>query len=438
MFWTDGGSVGSSGLWGLEPSGGEIRELEIPPTYWEADGQEMEIDVLMRSEAHKLDEAPTYLVGKRQVIGNNVPERFEEKARHLEGLIDGSVIPNDEDPNDTDPEESLRRLEVAKKVFGDVKSPSNARARKLPTQPNKTHQRVASFDQEPSTPTFQNLALGHIKLLADEDEFEVESFFGGIQVQTSNCSFCRYACDFGIWNEKMILLEDASGVFCDGCNRSCEHVSDDPKCGDYPLTDTGYPFTPDSHQICGIPSSGLTLRTESARQQLKQIAKTYVRSVPGRHNMCSQIDEKDISPYQGLHFCRGNPWKQVDLAKVVICKGCKEEKLSIIKHQRHREFTRFDKVETVDPFGKVVYEAKQKRCMVCTGLATVKCKDCPLRFCDTCEICLRSLGESNVWNWKIYSNWCVGKGWLDNLLYYYNRSHLRNDTFILRGDGGGF
>jgi hypothetical protein len=36
------------------------------------------------------------------------------------------------------------------------------------------------------------------------------------------------------------------------------------------------------------------------------------------------------------------------------------------------------------------------------------------------------------------TNCVIGKGWLDNLFYIYNRSHLRNDAFILRGDGGGF
>jgi hypothetical protein len=125
---------------------------------------------------------------------------------------------------------------------------------------------------------------------------------------------------------------------------------------------------------------------------LKHITKKYERSIPAPHNMISQIDGKNIEAYQGLHFCRGNPWKQVDLAKVVICRYCKEEKLSIIKH-RHLHFAKNVEEPETDAYGNLVYDPKQKRCMVCTGLATEKCEGCPLRLCDTCEVYLRSLGK---------------------------------------------
>jgi hypothetical protein len=264
---------------------------------------------------------------------------------------------------------------------------SNRSASGLPRQPEISHRRVFSGDRQPQTPTFQDLALGHIKLLAERDEFEVHRFSGGIEVKMPNCSFCLYACDYGISNEGMCLPEDASGVFCDGCNRGCEQYRDIRY--DYPLTDSPYPF-----ERWGYLSvqNGKALRETSEKQKLKQVAKTYERSIPAPHNTNSQIDGKDISAYQGLHFCRGNPWKQVDLAKVVICKGCKEEKLDIIKH-RHKDFSRIVEEAEVDAFGRVIYHPKQKRCMVCTGLATEKCEGCPLRLCSTCEVYLRTLGE---------------------------------------------
>ncbi|PSS08546.1 hypothetical protein M430DRAFT_186647 [Amorphotheca resinae ATCC 22711] len=65
---------------------------------------------------------------------------------------------------------------------------------------------------------------------------------------------------------------------------------------------------------------------------------------------------------------------------------------------------------------------ENSRCMVCPSSATEVCVACPLRLCSRCEVLLR--------------NMC--KGYLNNLFYYYERDHLRNDAFLLRSDGGGF
>ena len=101
---------------------------------------------------------------------------------------------------------------------------------------------------------------------------------------------------------------------------------------------------------------------------------------------------------------------------------CGKEKLQIIKHARHEDFADIEETTVGDGKGGVRREPKQRRCMVCTQRAEEKCKGCPLRLCINCRVCLK------------YN--C--KGWLDNLFYHYGREHIRNDAFLLRGDGGGF
>ncbi|EPE30709.1 hypothetical protein GLAREA_03676 [Glarea lozoyensis ATCC 20868] len=354
------------------------------------------------------EEVSVYVPTVREI---DVARRMDERERDLEVVLRGSVVSRKRGLNDDDdPQESLRLLKVAKKVF--AKSVTDQ-----PVQPPvATHRRELSGSHR-LTPTFQDLALGHIRVLAADQEFEIEKF-GVFVAQTPNCSFCLYACNYGISNAKMCLPADASGVFCETCYASCDNFRE-ATFRKPPLTDTPYIYKDFWKEHCA--ATGIPLKETVIEQGLKQIARTYQLSKPAPHNTTSQIDKQDIEPFHGLHFCRGNPWTQVDLKKVMICRPCVEEKLTIIKH-RHTQFIRIEVSPEKDGFGNVVWDPKQKQCMVCPGLATEKCKSCPLRLCDVCEVYLRRLG----------------KGWLDNLFYHYNRSHLRNDAFILRGDGGGF
>jgi len=99
-----------------------------------------------------------------------------------------------------------------------------------------------------------------------------------------------------------------------------------------------------------------------------------------------------ISPkYQKLLFCRGCPWRQIDITKARICEGCKAEKLKIILHKHlifrplHRGVD-FERGEGVG-HGQLA-DTKSRTCMVCTGLATDKCTDCPLKLCTHCHVTL--------------------------------------------------
>lgn len=65
--------------------------------------------------------------------------------------------------------------------------------------------------------------------------------------------------------------------------------------------------------------------------------------------------------------------------------------------------------------------AADRRCMICTNHAISICESCPLKVCATCEVVIG-----------------VKKGRLDMLVYHFERTHVRNDAFLLRSDGGGY
>jgi hypothetical protein len=112
---------------------------------------------------------------------------------------------------------------------------------------------------------------------------------------------------------------------------------------------------------------------------------------PGVQRSASQSDSRKITQVQQLLFCRGCPWRQIDIKKARICEGCKAEKLAIIKH-RHMKFFSLNEHSGVDlGRGKGIGHGQlanthKRTCMVCPGLATAKCQDCPLRVCTDCQV----------------------------------------------------
>ena len=112
---------------------------------------------------------------------------------------------------------------------------------------------------------------------------------------------------------------------------------------------------------------------------------------PGVQRSASQSDSRNITQVQQLLFCRGCPWRQIDIKKARICEGCKAEKLAIIKH-RHTKFFSLNESSGVDlGRGKGIGHGQlanthKRTCMVCPGLAAGKCQDCPLRVCTDCQV----------------------------------------------------
>jgi hypothetical protein len=136
---------------------------------------------------------------------------------------------------------------------------------------------------------------------------------------------------------------------------------------------------------------------------------------------------KPIISGPGVLFCRGCPWRQIDVNKAYICTPCRNTKLGIIAH-RHYTFTLLSSLRIpengyfTNGDEKNVAGRKQRQCMICPSHAVWKCDGCELRACESCEVLL--VGQ------------CKGK--VETLLMVNSRYHYRNDAFLLRADGGGY
>lgn len=96
------------------------------------------------------------------------------------------------------------------------------------------------------------------------------------------------------------------------------------------------------------------------------------------------LGNQDITQFWRPLFCSRCPWRQVDVKLAKICPSCREEKLAILKH-RHRAWTPFYNRMYADA-GKPTPRHKQGNCMICTGLARMKCSGCPLVICVNCSV----------------------------------------------------
>lgn len=287
-----------------------------------------------------------------------------------------------------------------------------------------------------SRPEFQNLALSKIKL-ANYGAYGPELAAGGSskgkEKETTSgavlpCTFCTFPCDWGISDERVLLPEEASAGTCHECSEA-------------------------NSSFFAEWSTVMERRTDTTSRHYLERAKYQVahsgeKAAPAQGNkVYSAIDGADITKFMGPMFCKSCPWRQINIAQVRICDIHRKEKFAIIKHHRHQEFRQIAHAMPGDAFSaedirnmnmnvaeyavrgdRARHEelnanfTKNRRCMMCTGLATEVCVGCPLRMCSTCSVQLKN----------------ICKGYLDNLFYHYERHHLRNDAFLLRSDGGGF
>jgi hypothetical protein len=335
-------------------------------------------------------------------------------------------------------EEDIRRSAAASSIMNSL---MDERAK---TEKTKAKGKASTNPQTQrnyqSQPEFQTLALGKVKMARPKDVVHLShrpsssdsSAKGGGDIKvsstTSGCTFCLYACDWGVSDESIRLPKEASAGWC-------------PECGD-PNTGSFFEAWTTIMESRGDQAS--TDAVEKARSQPVH----STEKVPHQgQKVYSAIDGTDITKFMGPIFCKSCPWGQIDATKARICEAHRNEKFAIIKHHHHQEFRNISHSMPEDIFpaqqarGMNMNDVEDmvrvdaikhdelnskykdnKRCMMCTGTATSVCVGCPLRLCSTCKVLLRN----------------ICKGYLDNLFYHFERHHLRNDAFLLRSDGGGF
>ncbi|KUJ08880.1 uncharacterized protein LY89DRAFT_741710 [Mollisia scopiformis] len=183
------------------------------------------------------------------------------------------------------------------------------------------------------------------------------------------------------------------------------------------------PLTGETFNCIYIPASPTPSQQDSfgaPTPQLKNGPFPEVAPQPRRRRATlSAIDGMDISEHTTPGFCRANPYRQVDVLKAKICGNCRYEKFKICEHRHLSWKLMIEKNPARDTGDKY---RRHRSCMVCPGQAMYTCAGCPLRLCPDCQ----TLMETQC------------KGWLNNLFYFYGRTHLRNDAFLLRSDGFGY
>jgi len=280
-------------------------------------------------------------------------------------------------------------------------------------------------------PEFKDLALGKIKMAKTDgvpgsDGNGISGKGKAKQTEVSDaangCTFCLHGCDWGVSNDTVLLPEGSSSGWCAACGN------------------------PDQGEFFDLWGTIMESRGEPVDREVLKKTDRAEGAADGK-KVYSLIDGRDITKFQGPMFCKSCPWRQIDPAKTRICGAHRDEKFAVVKHHRHLQFRGTGYANPEDSFSaqqarrmnmndvedmvredlvkQAWLDAKFKensRCMVCPSSATEVCVACPLRLCSRCEVLLR--------------NMC--KGYLNNLFYYYERDHLRNDAFLLRSDGGGF
>lgn len=157
--------------------------------------------------------------------------------------------------------------------------------------------------------------------------------------ETEDCTFCTWGCDYGVSNEYFLHPVDAANDYCGNY-----HVGSNTFIEEWVnvITTEGHNHNRISHE-----------RLEELRKMPKTVLEEgpprpkYILSNPceelllmiHRNIAKSKYDGRDISRFQGVHFCKGSVYRQVDVKKARICEDCRKEKFDIMKH-RHGESMR--------------------------------------------------------------------------------------------------
>jgi predicted Zn-ribbon and HTH transcriptional regulator len=255
------------------------------------------------------------------------------------------------------------------------------------------------------------------------------------ELEARGCHFCVFKSDWGVRDNGVLLERENAHGFCS---------DDDPNGGEFMAV---WNELMDAHAFEGSEREQKEQKEKMDRvKHLDNLLLLGAENAAGgaTQKTFSKIDGADITRFMRPMFCQDCPWTQADVKKARICSDCRREKLMIIAHGCHKKFLPIGIIDAADfrpaevPFDERYRDLEtfdglldptwldrnegDKRCMLCANLAGSVCASCPLKLCDSCEVVLVH----------------EGKGWLDNLFYYYEHAHLRNDAFLLRSDGGGF
>jgi hypothetical protein len=352
--------------------------------------------------------ASMHLTDNAQALANNGGDDQDARRSSLAASIMDSLV------SERTKADISKRKENGKGKERATASQQNQQSRQ-PQQPQQTQRGQGNqSNSKPLRPGLKDLALAKLKVGKVSPAGE------------PTCTFCRYECDWGISNSNFCLDAEASTGWCQECSN--------PNMGSF------------FEEFTSILESR---DDEASRAALEKMNEPVQSKATPQHGprVYSSIDGNEITKFMGPMFCKSCPWGQVDIWKVRICSNHRNEKFAIVKHHRHQEFRQIgyampddllsaDKIPGMnmnDAEDRVRADviktreinasySKNKRCMMCTGLATDVCVGCPLLLCSTCSTILKN----------------ICKGYLDNLFYHYERHHIRNDAFLLRSDGGGF
>ncbi|KAL3423469.1 hypothetical protein PVAG01_05216 [Phlyctema vagabunda] len=239
----------------------------------------------------------------------------------------------------------------------------------------------------PPSPDYRFLALGKIRKAKDNGE---------------DCNFCNSQTNYGNSDQRLWLPQTNAYSYCGECR-------DEPCEGTAWLVSTEkghnkYHFENELSSVVAarVASESSFLLPSDADLGPRQPLMRYI-----------QGEDRDMSKYSYPQLCRSCPWSQLNITLLKMCRGCREEKMKIIKHKTH---------QCTVPYYQIDPLPTDRRCHVCTNMAEFGCKSCPLLVCIGCS--------------SILENMC--KNQLTMLFYVFKKTHIRNDAFILRDDGAGF
>lgn len=205
------------------------------------------------------------------------------------------------------------------------------------------------------------------------------------------CTFCQYDCDYGISDEQVWLPLSASSGYCVDCHKARDTFYDEWTISPNKEFESKV-HAMEIDRLTNVPPlKGIDQGNAARGSQNDTKPQRPLRQTK------SLIDGRDTTRFQPPLFCRGCPWRQIDVRKVRICADCQEDKFLIIRH-RHETFVPVIELDTkklqeerVTIFvqeARTTIEPRMKRCMVCTGYVTHICDGCPLRVCATCHTLL--------------------------------------------------
>ena len=242
----------------------------------------------------------------------DLAEKFAKKHDHLADIFYGapSADPNRLDPNDDSRiGQSLWLSETAMEVIKNLPSVAIGQSASYPDGPHgeaanrpRGLSSACHFRYDPKYLALsyirkskgKDLNMGHLGTVPKGD-------------QSLNCIFCGpAAADIGISDERFWLPVEASSGFCKECRDATSNFTEQMGTACDFIDLVGGDYMSLNSEDLDTEDQCSSLKQAEKDLHMKEEAKKYQRSVPGRHNTKSRIDGMDISTFQGPQFCYGS------------------------------------------------------------------------------------------------------------------------------------